>query len=219
MCIRDRSYTERTTDYYEITQNLRSSWKSYGSKIPLLEKKYSTRKFYITDTFDDYIRGSVTLPYGAGKQEVILNFKTGEIETNYPLNFKILCKPLNYSSSKSSGTLSKTFSYWWVVFILIALGGFIYTQLKPGKTKNLKIPKFKIPNQKNTIFTFIPILWRGDFPLAISFWVCLIIPSIFFTLLIRMPVTGTAEIILGLFALFFLIYSFIALGSSALFDQ
>ncbi len=71
---------------------------------------------------------------------------------------------INLSSSKAA-------SYWWVVFILIALAAFIYTQLKPGKSKKVKIPKSKISFQKNPIFTFIPKLWRGEFPLAISFWV------------------------------------------------
>ncbi len=204
-------YTERTTDYYEISQNVRGKSQLYGSKIPYLKKKYSTTKYYITDIFDDYIRGSVTLPYGAGKKEVLLNFKTGVIEINYPINVKILCKPLNYSSSKSSGTFSKTFSYWWVVFILIALAAFIYTQLKPGKSKKVKIPKSKISSQKNVILTFIPKLWRGEFSLAISFWVCWIIPSMFFSLVVLVPVTGAAEIILGYFALLFYIYAFIAI--------
>lgn len=210
------SYLEFTTDKYNVERKINSKYRYYGEEIRQ-EKKYFTKKYYITDSFDDYIRGSVTAPWGQGKFVVLLNFKTGIIETYYSFNNRqsiksyYICKPLNYSSSKSSGTFSKTFSYWWVVFILIALGGFIYTQLKPGKSKKVKISKSKISSQKNVILTFIPKLWRGEFPLAISFWVCWIIPSMFFSLVVLVPVTGTVEIILGYFVLFFYIYAFIAI--------
>ena len=113
----------------EETDNFTNKKTTIGGQALTLRQITDDRLSYICEFLS---RGSPSSYQHTFNRQWPSNLKThnAKFKNKYVPN-------INFSSSKAA-------SYWWVVFILIALGGFIYTQLKPGKTKNFKITKLRI---------------------------------------------------------------------------